>query len=307
VQLQLYDYPSNAVQELVVNALVHRDYQIEGSVDLEHSLEQLTIGSPGGLVFGVTPENILTHPSTPRNRLLLETVTTLQLAERTGQGIDRVYREVLRLGKPPPEFRDDGKRVNVVLQGGTGNENFARFVNADLDPVQGGDLEILLGLSALRSKKTLSAESLTPRIQRSPSEAQAVLERMVHAGLIEPSRRSARQPFPTYSLAASSLAGMGRAVTYHLRGGDGVDHKVVQHVNEYGHITNQTLRRLFDLNIYQARDLLRDMQTRELLRKIDDKTAGPGVRYGPGRKFAAKAEKPKNKTRRSVRKPPTEK
>ena len=307
VQLQLYDYPSNAVRELVVNALVHRDYQIEGSVDLEHSLEQLTIGSPGGLVFGVTPENILTHPSTPRNRLLLETVTTLQLAERTGQGIDRVYREVLRLGKPPPEFRDDGKRVNVVLQGGTGNESFARFVNADLDPVQGGDLEILLGLSALRSKKTLSAESLAPRIQRSPSEAQAVLERMVHAGLIEPSRRSARQPFPTYSLAASSLAGMGRAVTYHLRRGVGVDHKVVQHVNEYGHITNQTLRRLFDLNIYQARDLLRDMQSRELLRKIDDKTAGPGVRYGPGRKFAAKAEKPKSKTRRSVRKAPTEK
>jgi len=44
-------------------------------------------------------------------------------------------------------------------------------------------------------------------------------------------------------------------------------------VNEYGHITNQTLWRLFDLNVYQARDLLRDMQTRQLLTKIDDKTA----------------------------------
>jgi len=250
----------------------------------------------------VTPENILTHPSTPRNRLLLETVNTLQLAERTGQGVDRVYREMLRLGKPPPVFRDDGMRVDVVLQGGTGNESFARFVNADLDPVQGGDLEILLGLSALRTKKTLSAESLAPRIQRSASEAQAVLERMVHAGLIEPSRRSARQPFPTYSLAASSLAGMGRAVTYHRRGGDGVDQKVIQHVIEYGHITNQTLRRLFDLNVYQARDLLREMQTRELLRKIDDKTAGPGVRYGPGRTFHETGAEPTSKTRRSGRK-----
>ena len=108
----------------------------------------------------------------------------------------------------------------------------------------------------------------------------------MNAGLIEPSRRSARRPFPTYSLAAGSLAGMGRAVTYHRRGADGIDQKVVQHVNEYGHITNQTLRRLFDLNVYQARDLLRDMQTRQLLGKIDDKTAGPGVRYGPGPKFS---------------------
>lgn len=298
VQLQLSDYPSSAVRELVVNALVHRDYQVEGSVDLEHSPEQLMVSSPGGLVFGVTPENILTHPSTPRNRLLLETVTTLQMAERTGQGVDRVYREVLRLGKPPPDFRDDGMRVDVVLQGGTGNEGFARFVNADLDPVQGGDLEILLGLSALRGKKTLTAESLAPRIQRSVSAAQAVLERMMNAGLIEPSRRSARRPFPTYSLAAGSLAGMGRAVTYHRRGADGIDQKVVQHVNEYGHITNQTLRRLFDLNVYQARDLLRDMQTRQLLSKIDDKTAGPGVRYGPGPRFSESSAAPRRKPRR---------
>jgi len=62
VQLQLYDYPNSAVRELVVNALVHRDYQVDGSVDLEHSPEQLVVSSPGGLVFGVTPENILTHP-----------------------------------------------------------------------------------------------------------------------------------------------------------------------------------------------------------------------------------------------------
>ena len=295
VHLQLYDYPSSAIRELVVNALVHRDYQVEGSVDLEHSPEQLTVSSPGGLVFGVTPENILTHPSTPRNRLLLESVTILQVAERTGQGVDRVYREVLRLGKPPPDFRDDGMRVDVVIRGGIGNETFARFVNTELDPVQAGDLEVLLGLSALRGNKTLSAEGLAPRIQRSPSEAQAVLDRMVNAGLIEPSRRSARRPFPTYSLAASSLAGMGRAVTYHRRGADGIDQKVIQHVMEYGHITNQTLRRIFDLNVYQARDLLRDMQTRELLSKIDEKTAGPGIRYGPGTKFSEKSAGPKGK------------
>ena len=144
--------------------------------------------------------------------------------------------------------------------------------------------------------------ALSPRIQRSVSEAQTVLERMVNAGLIEPSRRSARRPFPTYSLAATSLVGMGRAVTYHRRGTDEIDQKVIQHVNEYGHITNQTLRRLFDLHVYQARDLLRDMQTRELLSKIDDKTAGPGVRYGPGPRFSESSAVPRSKTRAPVRK-----
>ena len=72
VQLQLADYPPQAVREFLVNALIHRSYETNGSVDVEHSPERLTIMSPGGLVAGVTPANILTHPSTPRHRLLTE-------------------------------------------------------------------------------------------------------------------------------------------------------------------------------------------------------------------------------------------
>ncbi len=101
VQLQLHDYPSPAVRELVVNAVLHRDYETHGSVDIDHPPKRLAISSPGGLVYGVTP-TILTHPSTPRGRLLLDVVTTLQIAERAGQGVDRAYREMRRAPKTVP-------------------------------------------------------------------------------------------------------------------------------------------------------------------------------------------------------------
>lgn len=295
VQLQLYDYPTRAVREVAVNAMVHRDYETEGAVDIEHSPERLVVSSPGGLVFGVTPENILTHPSTPRNRLLLEVVTSLQVAERTGQGVDRVYREMLRAGKPPPAYRDDGTRVEVTMPGGTGDESFTRFVSTELDTTMAANLEILLALDHLRYHRTLRADQLATRIQRAPAEAESVLERMVHAGLVEPSRRTARRPFPTYSLTAKALSDLGRSVTYHRPTNTGIDRKVVEHVREYGFVTNQTLRRLFDLNVFPARDLLRDLQTRGILRKLDDKTAGPGVRYGPGPAFPDTSRTPRRK------------
>ena len=69
-------------------------------------------------MLGVTPQNILTYPSTPRNRLLTEAVSVLQLAERTGQGVDRAYREMLRSGKEPPTFDDSDVMVRAVLIGG---------------------------------------------------------------------------------------------------------------------------------------------------------------------------------------------
>lgn len=286
VQLQLHDYPSGAVRELVVNALVHRDYEVEGSVDVVHSSERLRITNPGGLVYGVTPENILTHPSTPRNRLLLESVTALQVAERTGQGVDRVYREMLQIGKRPPAYDDDGRQVGVSIEGGTGNDTFTRFVNSDLDENLSGDIDVLLALDWLRTERSVSAERLAPSIQRSPVDAQSVLERLVAAGLVEPTRRTARKTFPNYTLSASALSGMGRAIGYHHRTTDVIDQKVAEHVREYGFITNQTIRRLFDLGVYQARDLLRTLQDRGVLEKIDKEArGGPGVRYGRGSDF----------------------
>src|SRR5215471_7952003 len=172
-QLQLVDYPIRAVRELVVNAFLHRSYEQAGTVDVEHSPEQLVIWSPGGLVAGVTPENILVHASRPRNLLLADAISRLRIAERTGQGIDRAYREMLRAGKQPPGFHSD-QDVRVVVQGGIGNAAFVEFVN-ELPPTLGTDVEVLLVLSTLRARPSLSAVHLASRLQSSPAEADQVL------------------------------------------------------------------------------------------------------------------------------------
>ena len=292
-QLQLVDYPESAVRELVVNALMHRAYDGAGGVDIEHAPERLAVSSPGGLVAGVTPENILTHPSTPRHRLLSEAVAMCQLAEKTGQGIDRAYREMLRVGKRPPLFEDSGFRVQAVLPGGIGNDAFVRFV-LDLPEELSRDVEALLALDFLRDEKTIDAQELAEITQRAPNDAQTVLSRLAdeHLGLLEPTRGSARKPAPRYRLRSQSLASLGRALTYQRRTSDEVDAKVVAHVNEYGYITNRTLQRLFDIHVYAARDMLSDLRTRGILAKIGDARGGRNVRYGPGLGFDAERPQP---------------
>lgn len=286
VQLSLTDYPSSAVREVVVNALVHREFPGTGTVDIEHTPERLTVQSPGSLVAGVTPENILTHPSTPRHRLLGEAVALLRLAERTGQGIDRVYREMLQVGKEPPRIEDDGFSVRAMLAGGIGNDAFVRFVR-DLPESSSGDVDILITLALLRSTPTIDASRVSLAIQRSPAEAQEVLARMSdpEAGLLEPTRRTLRKPFPSYRLRNEPLAALARAVTYRRRTIDQIDEKVIEHVEEYGFVTNRTLQRLFDRDLYAARNMLNDLRERGLLEKMGTARGGPGVKYGPGPKF----------------------
>ncbi|HVF76040.1 MAG TPA: ATP-binding protein [Acidimicrobiales bacterium] len=279
VQLSLSDYPIDAVRELIVNGLIHRSYETHGTVDIEHTGDQLTISSPGGFVAGVSPDNILTYPSTPRNRLLTETVALLQLAERTGQGIDRAYREMLRNGKEPPTFRTEQLLVQATLAGGTGNKSFVRYIT-ELPEALARDVEVLLALSVLRRKRTVDALALAETIQRSPAEAQRVLQRMTEARITEPTRRTAQHPTPTYRLRSEAVAGLARALAYRRRQIDASDDKVLEHIREYGFITNKTVQRMFDIDVYRARNLLADMRARRLIAKIGDARGGPGVRYG---------------------------
>lgn len=288
VQIALYDYPASAVREVVVNAFIHRSYDVPGSDDIEHTTDRLTVVSPGGFVAGVTPENILSHPSTPRHRLLTEAVAFSHLAEKTGQGIDRAFREMLRAGKAPPIFEDPGLSVRVVLPGGIGNDSFVRFVN-DLPDELSRDVEVLLALSLLRDKPSVDSKRLAAAIQRTVLEAQDVLERLADDSvrILEPTRATVRRRLPSYRLRPESLAALARAVTYRRRTLDQTDAKVIEHVHEYGFVTNRTLQRMFDIHVYAARNLLTDLQARGLVAKIGTARGGPGVRYGAGPKFPA--------------------
>lgn len=286
VQLQLSDYPRDAVREIVVNAFIHRSYETNGTVDVEHSPERLVVNSPGGLVPGVTPQNILTVAPTPRNRLLAEVVATLQVAERAGQGVDRAYREMLRVGKEPPSFDDEGTFVRAILPGGIGNDTFVRFV-ADLPSGLSRDVDVLLALTVLRRQASIDAPSLAAIIQRTPVEAQRdVLARLADEHrLLEPTRRTVRKPFPSYRLRSETLAAMSRAVAYRRRAVDDIDSKIVEHVREYGSISNRTIQRMFDLHVFAARDVIADLRARDILDKIGDAKGGTNVRYGPGTAF----------------------
>jgi ATP-dependent DNA helicase RecG len=287
VQVSLVDYPPDALRELVVNAFIHRSYDQIGTIDIEHTPDRLSISNPGGLVAGITPANILTAPSTPRHRLLADVVSRTRIAERTGQGIDRAYREMLRVGKEPPLFEDSEMRTRVVLPGGIGNDAFVRFVS-ELPQTLGGDVEVLLTLSYLRGRTTVDAKNLARLLQRTPHEAQDVLERLAgdDVGILEATRGTARRHFPSYRLRNEPLAALARALGYRRRTVDQTDAKVIEHITEYGSISNRTLQRIFDIDVYRARNLLTDLQARGIVTKIGNARGGPGVRYGPGPRIA---------------------
>lgn len=285
-QIELEDFPTLAVREALSNALIHRDYHLRGSVNLIHSPLLLAVSSPGPLVSGITPENILTHPSKPRNPCLMRAARLLGLAEEVGRGVDRMYREMISAGREIPRIESFHDHVRVSLTGGQANTQIARFVT-QLPEQERDDTDTMLVLFRLCSSRTATAPEIAPLLQKNLAEAEASLRRLAtdDVGILEPTRQTARRAHPCYRLRGDVLRRLGAAVRYQQRTVDEIDRKIMAHVREYGKVTSRTVQNMFDVGVQRARDLLRDLVSRRVLRKTSKAQRGPSVEYGPGSRF----------------------
>lgn len=160
-----------AVREAALNALVHRDYFLRQSVQIELHADRLEVTSPGGFVGGVDAKNILRHPPVRRNPLLAGVLQTIGLVNRAGLGIDRMYEELLRLGKGAPRFDADEAHVRVTLPTKTHAE-FARFVATETKSNRRLELDDLIVLRGAADRGYLDRWSAAECLQL-PEEAAA--------------------------------------------------------------------------------------------------------------------------------------
>jgi ATP-dependent DNA helicase RecG len=183
---QIKDFDEEVYREALVNALVHRDYsRRDGSVHVAHRSDRLEISNPGGLIGGVSIDNILYHPPRHRNRRLTEVLQQLGLMERAGMGVNRLYRYLLRRGKAPPEYQVTAESVHLTLQGGNFDETFASFINEEEARGRLFGLDMLIVLSSLKRAKVLDRATAAKLTQRPDRAIGETLSRMVEAGYLE--------------------------------------------------------------------------------------------------------------------------
>ena len=90
-RVEKQDYPEAALREALLNALVHRDYSFSGSIIVNVNEKEIEFISLGGLLPGLSPDDIRSGISQPRNKALAEVFHRLRLIESYGTGIRRIF------------------------------------------------------------------------------------------------------------------------------------------------------------------------------------------------------------------------
>ena len=117
------EYPEDVIRELVVNALVHRDYSITGTdIMIEIFTDRLEVSSPGRLPNTVTPQGMRHGLRYARNQTLVNVMRDYAYMEARGMGVRNTiipgmrahngtepeliaeeHRFIVRLRKSPPK------------------------------------------------------------------------------------------------------------------------------------------------------------------------------------------------------------
>jgi ATP-dependent DNA helicase RecG len=108
-------FPRVAVRELLMNAVMHRDYSSTAPLRLTWLEDRLEIQSPGGLYGEASPENFPRQTSY-RNPVVAEAMKALGYVNRYGRGVLRAQEALKRNGSPPAEFQFDAGFVLAIIR-----------------------------------------------------------------------------------------------------------------------------------------------------------------------------------------------
>lgn len=108
------DYPEWAMRELLMNAVMHRNYDSNSPIRFYAFSNHLEILNPGGLYGEATPENFPTRNSY-RNPVIAEAMKSLGFVNRFGYGVQRAQALLKQNGNPPADFEFDEHSVLVKV------------------------------------------------------------------------------------------------------------------------------------------------------------------------------------------------
>ena len=114
------EYPTKAVREVILNALVHRDYSIhtEGKpIQMQIFTDRIVISNPGGLYGRISLSQLGQIQPDTRNPVLATALEAMSITENRYSGIPTIRREMSLRGLPMPQFEEKRGSFVVTLFG----------------------------------------------------------------------------------------------------------------------------------------------------------------------------------------------
>ena len=168
-RIDIRDYPEYAIREAVLNAIIHRNYNFSGSILISIFDNRIEVTSLGGLVSGITLDDIITSSvSQPRNKNLANIFYRLNYVESYGTGIGRMLNIYDQFNLKPsfsvtdnafkvtlPNVNYKNEKKDIIIDDLTQKEKIIKYLE-QYGKIKRETIDMLFNISSARSKVILS-------------------------------------------------------------------------------------------------------------------------------------------------------
>jgi len=170
-----FELPRDAVFEGIVNAICHRDYTSNASVQVMLFRDRLEILSPGRLPKGMTVSLLhRRHRSIPVNPLLARGMFYRGYIEKVGSGTGDMLEKCRAAGTPAPQWIEEDDGFTVILK----KQDFANAVSADIE--QDAGMKSILETTEKTTEKTTerTSERIISALKNNPTASMRELSQI---------------------------------------------------------------------------------------------------------------------------------
>ncbi len=181
VNQERWQYPLDAIREIVMNMIVHRDYRSASDSIVKIFDDRIEFYNPGRLPDEITVDDLLNnrYKSTPRNKLIADVFKNLGMIEKYGSGVHRIISLFSEMGLPMPGFQNQGIGFLVTA---FGIKDVGKDVGKDVDKLNSRQQKIL---TLIRATPQISAEQLASKIGINKRNVQLSTKKLRDSGFIK--------------------------------------------------------------------------------------------------------------------------
>lgn len=267
-------FNEDVIREAINNAIAHRDYRRTSETVIKQYPQKLIVMNAGGFPLGVSIDNLLRVQSTPRNRLLADVLAKTGIVERSGQGIDKIFKNTLSEGKDCPDYsHSDAFRVELHLSAVIKDKAFAMFLESeqrDLSEEERLSVFDVISLNEIRQGKSQTIEK-------------DCIEKLLSRGLIE---KRGRTRGTYYILSKSYYEFSGQEGEYSQKDDWGINQAmsvIIPHLTKFGkakmkdfakllegHLTRRQVRTIID-KLVDSQLIIKEGEGASTIYKIAEK------------------------------------
>jgi ATP-dependent DNA helicase RecG len=154
------DYPEIVLREMLINAIVHRDYSRQQIIEIRKFPNYIEFESPGHFPQGIDETNFL-RKTNPRNPNIMDVMREVSYAEKAGTGFDKIFTALLSKGKKLPKSIQNEHSIIFRVDADVYSEKLAELSH-EFKQITGADIDLekLLVINCIYTEKKQTFQQL---------------------------------------------------------------------------------------------------------------------------------------------------